>query len=121
LLDNLLDDFLVQVLSEGKYLLNLFGRDGTTTILVEHLESSVELVVGKDTLLVHCGNNKLGVVDFTTAISVALVEHIIDLFSGQRFSKVFGIAVHDLFFGELTITVDVHGTEDLVDIFLLLL
>lgn len=58
LLDDLIDNLLIQVLSEGKNLLNFICRDGTTTILIEHFEGSVKLVVAQDILFVHCGHNK---------------------------------------------------------------
>ena len=36
--ENLLDNFLVEVLAEGEHLLDLIHGNGTTTVLVEHLE-----------------------------------------------------------------------------------
>jgi len=45
LIDDLLDNSLVQVLSEGKHLLDLVRGDGTTAVLVKHLESRVQFVV----------------------------------------------------------------------------
>jgi hypothetical protein len=59
----------------------------------------MELVVTEDVLLVHRGNNEFGIVDLTTAISIALGEHFINLFIGQIFSKVFSIAILYFYFG----------------------
>ena len=47
LLDDRVDDGLVQSLSEGKDLLDLVSRDGTTAVLVEHLEGGLQLVRGE--------------------------------------------------------------------------
>lgn len=44
LLDNAVDDGLVQGLSEREDSLDLVSRDGTTSVLVEHLESALKLV-----------------------------------------------------------------------------
>jgi hypothetical protein len=46
-------------LAEGQHLLDLFDRDGTTSIFVEHFERCLQLVVRKQVLLVQSGNNEL--------------------------------------------------------------
>ena len=58
LLDDRFDNLLIQVLAEGQHLLDLFDRDGTTSIFVEHFESCIKLVVRKQVLLVQSGNNE---------------------------------------------------------------
>jgi hypothetical protein len=46
LLDESIDNRFIKSLTEGQDLLDLFGRDGTTTVLVEHLEGALKLVAG---------------------------------------------------------------------------
>jgi len=119
LLDDLVHDFFIEVLTEAEHLLDLIGRNGTTAILVEHLECSLELVVAEQVLLVHGGNDKFGVVNGSGSISIDFVEHVINFLVGQTFTEVLRITVLDFLLGELTIAVDIHGSEDLVDLLLL--
>jgi len=119
LLDDLVHDFFIEVLTEAEHLLDLIGRNGTTAILVEHLERSLELVVAEQVLLVHGSNDEFRVINGTTSISIDLVEHFIDLLVRETLTEVLSIAILDLFLGEFTIAVDVHGSEHLVDLLLL--
>ena len=119
LLDDLVHDFFIEVLPETEDLLDLVGRDGTTAVLIEHLEGSLQLVVAQQVLLVHGSNDEFRVINGPTSIGINLVEHFIDFFVGETLTEVFSITVLDLFFGEFTITVDVHGSEDLVNRLLL--
>jgi len=95
LLDDLVDDCLVKGLTEGENLLDLIGRDGTTTVLVEHLECSVQLVVAQEALLVHGGHHKLRVVDLSISIGINLGKHIVNLLVRETLSEVFFITVLD--------------------------
>jgi Ca2+-binding EF-hand superfamily protein len=96
LLDDLVDDFFVEVLTETEDLLDLVGRDGTTAILIEHLESSLELVVAEQVLLVHGSNDEFRVINSSTSISIDLVEHLIDFFIGKTLTEVFAFIASQL-------------------------
>ena len=81
----------------------------------------MELVVGKQVLLVHSGDNELRVVNFSRVVSVNLLEHFIDFLVVQRSSEELEITVLNFIFGELSITINIHGSENLVNgLFLLL-
>ena len=121
LLDDRIDDRLVEGLTEGQHLLDLVGRDGAAAVLVKHLERGLQLVAAKEVLLVHRCNDELGVLDLTIAILINAGKHLVNLFVRKRFAEEFGIAELDLLLGELAVTVDIHGAEDLVDLLLLLL
>jgi len=121
LLDDLVHDALVEGLTEGQHLLDLVGRNGTTAVLVEHLEGSLQLVGREEVLLVHGGDDELRVVDLTVTVGIDAVEHLIDLLVGQVLAEELLIADLDLFLVEFTITVEVHGAENLIDLLLLLL
>jgi hypothetical protein len=121
LLDDLVDDVLVESLTERQHLLDLISRDGATAVLVEHLERSLKLVAGEHVLLVHGSDDELRVVNLAVAISIDAVEHLIDLLISQLLTEEFLVADLDLLLGELAVTVEVHGTEHLIDLLLLLL
>ena len=108
-------------MTETEDLLDLVCRDGTTAVLVEHLEGGLQLVVAEQVFLVHGSDDEFRVIDGSTSISIDLVEHFIDFFIGETLTEVFSITILDLFLGEFTIAVDVHGSEDLVDLLLLVL
>jgi hypothetical protein len=72
-------------------------------------------------LLVHGGDNKLGVFDFTVTISVNIGEHGIDLIVVEFLTEELLVADLDFFLGEFTITIKIHSLEDFIDLFLLLL
>lgn len=121
LLDDHVDDVFVEVLSEREHLLYLVGRYGTTTVLVEHLESRLQFVIAQQVLLVHRGYHEFRVVDFSTAVSINLCKHLIDLFVRQSLSEELSVTVFDFLFGEFTISVHVHGSEHFIDVRLFLL
>lgn len=120
LLDDGVDDRFVQGLPEGKDLLDLVGGNGTATVLVEHLEGSLQLVRGKEVLLVHGGNHEFGVLDLTIAVLIDTSKHVIDLVVRKGLTEELLVAVLDLLLGQLAVAVDVHGSENLVDFLLLL-
>lgn len=121
LLDDLLHDGLFKMLTKGKHLLDLIRRDGTSAILVEHLERSVEFVVAEEILLIHGGDHELRVVDLTIAVRIDLCKHFIDLLVGQVLAEVIRVPVFNFILGKFSVTISIHGTEDLVNVFLLLL
>lgn len=121
LLDDLLHDCLFKMLTKGKHLLDLVRRDGTSAILVEHLERSMEFVVAEEILLIHGGDHELRVVDLTVAVRVDLGKHFIDLLVGQTLAEVISVPVFNFLLGKFSVTISIHGTEDLVNVFLLLL
>lgn len=121
LLDNLSNNLLVKILTESQNLLDLVGRNGASTIFIEHFESSLKLVVAEQGLLVHCGNDELRVVDGSGTVGIDLLEHLIDLLVVEGSTEVLSETLLDLVLGELTVTIDIHGSEDLVDLLLLLL
>lgn len=121
LLDDLLDHRLFQLLSERKHLFDLVSGDGTSTVLVEHFKCSMKLVVGEQVLLVHGGHNELRVVNLTISIGVDLSEHLVNLLLGELSSEELHVSVLNLFLGEFSIAIYVHGSEHLVDLLLLLL
>jgi len=65
LFDDLLNHLLIKVLSEGENLFDLGNGDGATTVLIEHLESSLKFVVTQEVLFVQSGNNEFRVFDLT--------------------------------------------------------
>ena len=81
----------------------------------------MQLVIAKEVLLIHRSHYKLRIVNFTVAIGVHLGKHIIDLLVRQSLSEKFCITVFNFIFGELAITVHVHGSENFIDISFLLL
>ena len=121
LLDDLVDDLFVKILPERENLLDFVGRDGTTTIFVEHLESSLKLVVADQILFVHGSHNELRVVDFSGTIGINLGEHLVNFLVVERSSEELKVTILDFFLGELSVTIDVHSSEDLVNRLLLLL
>ena len=121
LLDDVVDDCLLKILTKGKDLLDLISGDGTTTIFIEHLERRLELVVGEEVLLVHGGNHEFGVINSTTAIDIDLIEHLIDFLVGHGLTEVLEISIFDLLLVELTVTVGIHGSEHFIDAFSFLL
>jgi hypothetical protein len=121
LLDDFVNDFLVQVLTEGQYLLDFIVGNGTTAILIEHLKCGLKFVGAEKSLVVHGCDNELRVIDFTTSISIDLVEHLINLIIPELLAKVFSVSELDFLLGEFTITVDVHGFENFIYFLLFLL
>lgn len=121
LLDDLLNDFLIEVLAERKNFLDLLNGNGTTTVFVKHLESSLQLIVGQKVLLIECSDDELRVLDLTRSISIDLGEQLIDFSIRKITSEEFSISFLDLIFLELSITIQIHGSENFIDLLLLLL
>lgn len=121
LLDDLLDHGLIQVLAEGKHLLDLLDGDGAATIFVEHFEGRLQLVVAQQVLLVQRCDNELRVLDLAGAVGVDLLEQLVDFLVGELSAEELGISFLDLVLLELAVAVQVHGSEHLVDLLLLLL
>lgn len=121
LLDDLLDNLLVEVLAEGKDLLDLSNGDGTTAIFVEHPECSLQLIVTQEVLLVKRCHNELRVLDFTRAISIDFVKQVVDFLVSKLAPKEFSISFLDLVLLELAVTIQIHGSENLVDLLFFLL
>jgi hypothetical protein len=58
LLDDLGNNFFIKVLSEGENLFDFVNGDGTTTVFVEHFESSLQLVIRQEILFVEGSYNE---------------------------------------------------------------
>jgi hypothetical protein len=115
LIDDFVNQFVVKVLTEGKNSLKLFGRNGTSSVLVEHLECRVQLAARIQRLHIHCGNDKFGVVNGSTVVRVDLRKHLIDLLIGQALSEMLRISFLNLILRELTIAIEVHGSKNIID------
>ena len=121
LLDDLLKNRLVQGLAKGQYLLDFIDRDGTTTVFVKHLESSLQLVVGEQVLFVQGGNYKFRVFNFSTSVSINLGEHLVNLVIGKNSSEVFSVSLFDFVFREFSVAIDIHCSEHLINLLFFLL
>ena len=55
LLDNLRNNVLIKVLTEGENLFDFINGDGTTAVFVEHFESSLQLVIRQEILFIQGG------------------------------------------------------------------
>jgi len=121
LLDDLLKNRLVQGLAKGQYLLDFIDRDGTTTVFVKHLESSLQLVVGEQVLFVQGGNYEFRVFNFSTSVSINLGEHLVNLVIGKNSSEVFSVSLFDFVFREFSVAIDIHCSEHLINLLFLLL
>lgn len=71
-------DFLICDLSSefGERFLNIFFCDLASSIHVEGVEESSDLVFGQVLRQVHAGREELGVVDFVTLVNVDLVNDL---------------------------------------------
>ncbi len=121
LLDDLRNNFFIKVLAEGENLFDFVNGDGTTAVFVEHFESSLKLIIRQQILFIEGGYHELGVLDLTVAVSVNLVEHVINFFVGQVSSEILLVSFLDFVLLQLSVTVEVHGSEDLIDLLLLVL
>jgi len=121
LVDDLLNDGLIKVLTEGKDLFDFINGDRSTTVLVEHLEGRLKFVIAQQVLFIHSGNNELRVIDGTTSVGVNLIKHFIDFSIVEGSSEVFGVSSLDFILGEFTVAIEIHGSEDSIDLLFLLL
>ena len=117
---NLLDDGVDGLQAErvgstkAQNLSYLISRDGALAVLVEHLEGSLEFLLGSDGRLVSSGDNKLSVLDKARVVRIDGLEHLLYFLVGHYSSVVLKISYLDLFHGELSVTVGVKGLEDIL-------
>jgi len=100
------------VSTETENFLNLILGDGTGAVLIEHLEGSLELVVGSELLFVHGSNDELGVVNETRIVSVDLLEHLVNFFVRHNSTVMFNVTFGNFVLGKLSVTVLIESLED---------
>ena len=104
-------------LGAAKDCVELFLRDLSVTILVEHVESSRDIPLGKKFDSVIGGRHKLGVVDSTITIAVSSCHHRFQLtLTHVKVDFDLGQILLDLVPGEETIVVVVPFDEKLTQL-----
>lgn len=113
LLDNLIDSRGREGTgsAESQHVTDLVGRDNARPVLVEHLEGSLQLVVGGELALVHRSHHKLRVVNVPTAVCVHGVEHFLHVLVREDLSVVINVARLDLVHVKFAVAVLVEGAE----------
>ena len=100
-------------------LLDLVNRDRATTVLVEHFEGLLQLLVAQQLLLTHGGHHELRVVDLTRVVRVHLSEYSVDVPLTELLIEVVVVALSKLLLVEHSISIHVESPENLVDVCLL--
>ena len=96
-----------------KDFLDFVSRDNTGSILVKHLEGSLEVIILCELGLVHSCDYELRVVDEARSISVDGLEHLFNFIVGHHLAVVVKISVFNFIHRELSIPVGIESLEDL--------
>ena len=106
-----------------QYLMQLISRYKPGLIDVKHAESLLEAFLSQQFFFVSCGKGPFGVVNLTTAININLLPDQVHLFFNfllrhvaVGFIKSY-IALVQLVFSDLTVSVKVKGLEDFLQVF----
>ena len=115
----LVEDFIVKFLPKTQCFFQLIDRNGSSTILIEHLESLIQFALTKHVERIHGSNQEFRIFNGPVSIGINSLKNIVDLFIGKRLSKILLVALLEIFLGKLARTIEVHISKHAVDLLFL--